>query len=145
MKFLDHTLLDSVYCKVCYNGSENIMYILWKISTNKMLEREFKNHVMDFASFVQKYQIENIFVDTTFCYFVIGTHIQKWHDEVIIPKYLDGGLKKMAFLAAEDLYSQVSHEQTFEEEKSLALQVNFFDQEQKAKQWLLAESDIKAF
>ena len=137
MQIIGDTLMDSQYCQIFWNGADNILYILWKKGTTNMRPEQFKNHLYEFSSFVQKFQVANIFVDTSSCFFTIGISLQKWHDDVIVPKYLEGGLRKMAFLTAKDFYAQVSHEQTFQEEKSQALQVQFFDDDQRAKDWLL--------
>ena len=136
MQISGNLLLDSKYCQTYWSEEESILYILWKKSTANMRQDQFKTHLHEFASFVQRHQVANIFVDTTSCHFTIGIGLQKWHDDIIVPKYLEGGLKKMAFLTAKDFYSQVSHEQTFQEEKSQALLVHFFDSAYKAKEWL---------
>lgn len=130
-------LFETNFCKTTWAEEENIMYVLWKEKTLTMHDDQFKEHLLSFAKFVQQYQVENIFVDTQLCFYTIGLNVQKWHDDVIVPLYLEGGLKKMAFLTSLDFYSQISHEQSFQEFNSRKLWVKFFDNADQAFKWLM--------
>ena len=134
-------IMDTRYCNAIFNVEQKTVYFSWKDRTTSMKPEDFKETILEFSRCVHEFQVEKVLTDTTSCHFTIDVNLQKWHDDVIVPKFINGGLKKMAFLISKDFFSQLSHELTFQEEKSKALLVQFFDSEPLAKEWLLNLAD----
>lgn len=127
---------DKKFCLNHIYPNKHQVDVFWKPKTIEMDSEDIKNELMAYAELMEKYHIEKIFVNTIKCYFTLSPALQIWHDEVIVPRYVAAGVRKMAFLQAEDIITQLSHEQAFDEENSQQLQVRFFDEAALAYAWL---------
>lgn len=119
------------------NEAENLFWIKWSPDTEHMQSDEFKNELTHYLALVQKHHPEKVLIDSSEFKFVILPAVQEWVDTKINSQVSLFGVKKIAFLTTPDIFSQVSIEQTVEEEHAVTmLDIQFFDDSQKASEWL---------
>ncbi|MBD0400814.1 hypothetical protein [Flammeovirga sp. EKP202] len=101
----------------------------------------FKNHISSFANLIEtdgaSHEVKSFVVDTRAYHFVMNLNIQEWHDKEIIPRYLNSGIKKIAFCLSGDLIRDLSIEQTFDESQAQSdeLSTLYFQDLRKALAW----------
>lgn len=118
-------------------ANENMMEIHWKPESSELNEDSFKEEISAFANSSGQSNPSSIFVNAIEYGFSITIELQNWHDENIIPQYTKAGVRKMAFILPQDLVTQLSIEQTFDENQAKSrIQVQYFSDELEAKSWL---------
>ncbi|MDW8211489.1 MAG: hypothetical protein RMJ44_10420 [Cytophagales bacterium] len=113
--------------------------VTWLPTTAQMSEEEFKIELLNQSQAAAPYGYARILIDTSKFSMIVTPPIQKWAQENIHRPIYETGLRpKIAFLASEDIFSQVSIEQTMDEEVANDFsQIRYFQTEEEALQWLL--------
>ncbi|WP_281612521.1 hypothetical protein [Flammeovirga sp. SubArs3] len=117
-------------------------FIQWKDAGSEMNDEEFMDHISSFAKLVETDGVNNrisgFVVDTRAYHYVMNLDVQKWHDDVIVPKYIASGITKIAFCLSGDLIRDLSIEQTFDEDKAQSgeIQIQYFQELRKATAWV---------
>ncbi len=102
----------------------------------EMTEEDFKNALLHYIDLVLKYKPNFVLVNTKKLKFLITVELQTWVDENI-NKISSPILKKMAVLLPEGFMEQLGVEQVLDEAEAKKISVLFFEDEQKAKEWLV--------
>jgi hypothetical protein len=68
--------------------------------------------------------------------FMVTPAVQEWTNMEVFANTFKAGLRKVAILASGDIITQLSAEQTFDEEIAKRKQNRFFDKEETALAWL---------
>lgn len=129
-------LYSTNFMSVYYDEKNSLISNKWTKATSKLTEETFKKEVLRHLENVEKLHPNKLLIDTSDFEFVIMPEIHDWHGETISPKYVEAGVKKIAFIVPEELFSQTSIEQTMEEEKDEVLETEYFDSETEALKWL---------
>lgn len=74
--------------------------------------------------------------------FLIAPDLQNWVAEQIIPQAIGFGLKKIAFVMSKEFVAQLSIEQTMDEVIEKPFDMQYFDDEDKAYQWIHTSSQV---
>jgi hypothetical protein len=130
-------IFENSFGKTIYNASSNMLEIHWKDSTEELEDEDFKAFLLQFTQDLLKFQTSGFFVNATKKMFIMRNEMQEWHDEVIVPKYIDAGIRKIAFHVGNNSTVDISLELTFDEKNSQKLQTRFFDDAENAKEWLV--------
>ncbi len=128
-------IYSSEYCDLYFDYQLRAMKVVW---TSKQLRNEvFKSVLQTFAEKAMKYKPKTLFVDARLHIYTVPPDIQKWHDENIIPTYIQSGIKKMAFVTPEFLFSELTTKKIFSQlNAKLSLPTQFFKSESEAQNWL---------
>ncbi len=129
-------VLQLPFLKVYLNEEQQIFEGFWKKESREMKDDEFMTHLEAFADLFSQHKVRGFYVDTRQYHAIMSVEIQAWHDEHIIPKYIQGGVEKIAFVMTEDFIPALTIEQAFDEPKAQVLQTRFFKEEAQAKQWI---------
>jgi len=129
---------DSQYLNSVFFPEQELIELTWKPSTDKMTEEEYKQEVLNFNDVVSKYCPKKILVDASSMFFVVVPELQEWTSRESIAVSLSVGMNKSAFVVSKDLFSQVSIEQTMDEEVGSIFINRYFDDKEDAKKWLLS-------
>lgn len=122
-----------------WNNELKIIEGIWKRSNSgkEMTEEEFENYILHLTEVAEKYKAEGLLVNIEEYHIPVPPELQEWHDKVIIPKYQQLGITKVAFVAKQntldELVAYISLEQTFEEEKAQAINTQFFQSLEEAR------------
>jgi len=131
------TLFTDQYTDIYEFVNQKILKFLWKETSQYISEEDYKNHVTLWANTVEAKKPIGILVDTRKHFVTIDPDLQAWFVNVIFPKYVASSIKKFAFLESEDFISQLSIEQTMEEDTNLPFQTRYFSDEKTALTWIL--------
>jgi hypothetical protein len=129
-------VLDLPYLITFYNEELHIFEAYWQKKDKEMSSSEFIYHLEEFAQLFEKYQVKGFYVDTRAYHIVMDLELQAWHDVNIVPKYIAGGVQKIAFVLPNEYIEALSIEQAFEEPQAKQLLVRHFDNETEAKAWI---------
>lgn len=127
---------EKEFWDILKNNDLNILEITWKKGPQEkeMMEEEFQQYLLHFVELVRELHPIGFLTNTQNYHVPIPPDIQEWHDQIIIPKYIELGIKKIAFVVSEeDLITFLSLEQTFEEKQAKEITTQFFDSPEKAR------------
>lgn len=97
----------------------------------------FKTDLQLFLKQVEKYKPEKNIWDLSKFELIIDIDLQTWIDDNINNKEFLLGVKKEAFVMPQDLITQLSIEQTMEENSGKKIVSKYFDSYDQALKWLL--------
>ena len=129
---------DSQYLNSVFFSEQELVEINWKPSTEKMTEEEYKQEILNINDIVLKFRPKKILFDASNMFFVVVPELQEWTNREGIPVSLSVGMNKSAFVVSKDLFSQVSIEQTMEEQAGSQFINRYFDNKEDARKWLLS-------
>ena len=115
-----------------------LLKLCWKPTSEHLGKKDYKRHVHIWADMVREKRPYAVLVDTRKHMVSIDLQMQTWFVENIFPKYAQSEMKKLAFIESEDFISQLSIEQTMDEDTNVPFKTAYFDREEKAIDWLLA-------
>ena len=127
---------ENDYCKIVYDAGKKLFEYKWKPGSENLDNEGFKTLLLEFAEMLKQRDAESFFADAREKQFIMTDEMQVWHDEVIVPKYVEAGIKRIAFCVEEFTPVDIAIEMTFDEENSKNLQTQFFDSVDLAKKWL---------
>ena len=91
---------------------------------------------------IVKYKPSNIIILSTEAKYVIPIETQDWIVATVTPLYEEHKVKKVAVIMSSDFITQLSFEQVVEEiEEEENTKILFFDDEEKATNWLEGKDD----
>jgi len=128
-------LYTSEYCNLYFDKSTKLMSITW--TSKPMNNDNFKAHLIVVGEKSTQYRPTSLFVDARLHKYTVSKEIQLWHDEVIVPIYIKAGIKKMAFLNPDSIFTEVTTKKVFQlDNAKQALPTEFFKSEKEALEWL---------
>jgi len=130
------TLYDSEFQSILYNEAKNIIGNVWKPNTAKINDRGFKEEILTFGKFIAEKKPKGILGNTQQLNFAIPPAFQDWIVDNYFATVLESGVQKYAIIVSTDLITQLSVEQTIEEEKSSGFVTRYFDNDAEALEWL---------
>jgi len=119
----DDRMLKVIWFAESQNMTVEDFKLQQKLQTNIIIERSYKYMLINSLSFA----------------FPISPDIQKWLDETQMNKAVDFGLKKIAILIPNDLFSGVSVEQTMNSDVAKKITTVYFKNEMEAITWLFED------
>lgn len=116
----------------------NIIEQFWVNKEGKMSEEEYKADMLNYLKFVEKYKPSSVLINLLDFNFSIVPSLQEWVDKNIATRTIKI-LKNIAMIMPTDFVERLSVEQTMEEPETFesSLEINYFDNEQEAIQWLI--------
>ncbi len=129
-------LHKSNYVEIYWEEENSLIIDKFLLMSIDMSPEEFKEEMIIFVEMCEKYMPEKELVHLLDMRFAIGVDEQTWMNEVIFPRYADI-IKRMAFLVPRNFISELSVEQTMEEEIGSKFLQKYFDSEEKARDWLM--------
>ena len=126
---------NSEYYQMNFDEQESLLKFTWK---DKFLSYDkFKESVSFYAELAEKYKPKYLFVDARKNQLTMSKEIQDWHDNTIIPRYSKAGVKAMAFVVPNNVFSELSHKKAFEQKNAKDKMITtFHNTEQDAIDWL---------
>lgn len=116
----------------------SIINNVWSPSTATLDEEGFKKEIEHFEAQISQHKPKAILGDTLQLRFPISPEVQQWIGEFLFPSVARAGVKKYAVIVSVDLITQLSVEQTVDEEKSGSFVFRYFSDSNKALEWLRA-------
>lgn len=129
--------LDFGYSKLIL--TEDYLEFIWNGTTEKMSAEEYKEIMLQYADFVEKYQPKKLLLDTSENKFIVTPELQEWSNNEIFTRSFKAGLTIIAYILPKDIVAQMSEEQLFDEEVSRKKVNRYFSDRQEAIDWLLEQ------
>lgn len=129
-------LYDSEYQEIHLDQKNGILKNSWKQLSDQMEDEDYKKELLNLKIFVEKYRPEKQLINTKEFGYTIGPQMQQWTDDHINEPHLKFGVQKAAFIMSEEIFAQVSVEQTMEELQGLNFEIRYFKDENEAISWL---------
>ncbi len=133
------TKYESDFIKINIDTDKDYIEAIRKLKTAFMTEEDYKRDVVDWIKIIETNKSKYQLVDDRDMKFIIAPEFQTWINENLVAPAVKAGLKKVAFLESPEIFAQVSVEQLMDDRKDTILKVQYFEDEDKAKNWLLTE------
>lgn len=130
------TLYDSEFQTISFDQETCILHERWKPETEKMNDTIFKTEMLNQLKAAKTAHPQSVITDTLQMNYVISVKMQEWMNITIFPEFIQSGITKIAILLTEELITQLSVEQTMEEEEGSKFSVLYFSDKKEAEKWL---------
>ncbi|WP_020531664.1 hypothetical protein [Flexithrix dorotheae] len=130
-----------------FDKEKSLLIHRWKPASKKLSEEECKTELLQQIVLVETFQPRITLADATNFFFTISIELQEWVDDELIPRAINAGLQKMAFVMSKEFVAQLSVEQTLNEKNAKEFMSAFFATEEEALEWLCdfpSPSDAKS-
>ena len=126
---------DSKFLKIVVN-LENKYFEMIRTSEYST-ESIYKKELTKMAEVVEKYQFSKLILDEGAYTYVIEPEWQNWLNKEIFPRAYKYGLRQIAIILKDEIFLQISLEQTFEEKEGSVFDTEYFNEKEKAIKWIL--------
>lgn len=129
-------IFEEEFLEAFLNEKLNIVEATWRrgFKNQEIGTQEFKNHLISFVKLLKKFSVKGFLVNAKEYHFTVPVDLQEWHDKEIIPEYIELGIEKSVFILPDDLFANVSINQTFEENEAQKINTQFVDSLEEARQ-----------
>ena len=117
--------------------SQDGYFIVKRTVSNDTDETEFKEVINNWRTTFEKYKPTKQLIDYSEYSFSISPELQQYINENLMKPLYKDGMRKVAFLLSRDLFAQLSIEKTMQKESGQLFEIKYFDDFDKAKNWLL--------
>lgn len=127
-------LYETAFSTVYIHKTHPVICHEYKPTTEYMNKEQYEMELNLLIEHINDYRAEGLFSDTRAFLFAITPDLQEWTNQ-----HLFGNIptiKKIAVMISPDFITQVSIEQTVEENKTDTIQTRFFADSHKALAWL---------
>ncbi|WP_027004047.1 hypothetical protein [Hugenholtzia roseola] len=131
-------IYENPFIHLFYYAETGLIHFYYYNDGASMEEEDFKTNMRVYADAVEQYLPDKLLVDTSILAYTIPVEVQEWVAKEIAPRTTC--LKRMAFVVADDVFSQVSVEQMMEEDE-IAQNYDaprYFNDPEEAKKWLFS-------
>ena len=131
-------LYQSKYQKNFFEQETGIIHNTWFLDSATMTSNDYKNELTRLVQLISKYSATKQLIDALNFKYTIDVDLQEWTDEEVSRKNKEAGIEKVAFILAEEIFSQMSIEQTMDGRVGQNMSVQYFTGEDDARKWLMA-------
>lgn len=139
------TLHKSKYINLIFDESHSLLIEKW--SNAPLNDDIYKSEMLIKQRVMKENQPKLVLDDITECDYIVVPEIQNWTEDLLAPVFIDIGLDKYALVINEDLFMEVSLEQTVDEIEDHATQhgdqlpftIKMFKDKEEALDWLLSD------
>lgn len=130
---------QSQYFTVFYHEVHGIFESSW-LNSQELTSTIFKKEMLIYVELAKKYKPTQYLVNDHDNKFVISIELQDWVNEYIFPHTMHEGVKKFALVVPQEIFAQISLEQTIEtgEENIKKIPTQYFPNRETSVQWLNA-------
>jgi len=83
---------------ITYRGPEKLVELTWLTETQGMTDQDFKDGILAFAECALQHSARGLIIDMREFRYRPSTEAQVLRDEVVVPKYVKAGVKKIAWI-----------------------------------------------
>lgn len=129
---------ESNFLLIKIDDKKKYLEAIRKPASKDMNDIDFQNDAKSWISVIEKYKPIVQLVDNIDMKYIIAPDIQIWINKHLIEPAVELGLKRVAFVETEELFSRVSVQQTMDENKNSPLIVKYFKNRENAESWLFS-------
>jgi hypothetical protein len=124
---------EKEYASIGYDETAQAMILLWKIGTTSA---EYRNTLNSLLLGMEHFQTSRVIVDTTHLG-AIHPDDQEWSISDWTVRAMSSGYTHLAIILPDDIFTQVSVEDTMSLVEDRILQSHYFSSMQEAKEWIM--------
>ena len=113
----------------------------WTRATKDMSEQQFRDGISRLAQFLERTQMPHALVDVTQMEHAPADDFEPWRQANIIPRYNAAGVKKFAFLMAQDYSATAENGTTPAPEGAANFPTGYFRSRDAVAKWFDGSSD----
>ncbi len=127
----------SKFSRVLADPEKQLVIQEWFADSKLMTETDFKNELFALTEHgYEAFKPKKVLVLQQNFHFIVTPELQEWaakNSGSVLEKVK---AEKIAFVVSPDFFSKISVEQTMSERPDTPIKIQFFDCEEKAKEWL---------
>lgn len=131
------TVYESRFLTIFYEKENDLFIEVFSPETEDMDEATYKEEMLKLLELTEKYRPTKALVNLKDFRFTIEPKLQEWQDKHVFAKGVELGLAWTAILVSSDFLTQVSVEQSLNEEAGKQTNSQYFEDEKSAREWLL--------
>ncbi len=120
-----------------YEKENSLITFIWTAETETMTDDEYKDVLITGIGLLDKYPSKFLLSSQKDKKYVVHPEAQEWVGKEALPKIFEKGIIKYAIVESEDIVINLATEQTIDEDETKEYGVLFFDDEAKARKWLI--------
>jgi hypothetical protein len=124
------------YLSISHDQANQLFHYVFGANTQYMSSEEYISELQVFIDLVKKHEPKRVLGDMVDFNFTITPQVQEWINEKLFPVYQQVGFKKIAILLSKGFFQSLSIQQTMQEENATSFQTAYFDNAEKASEWL---------
>jgi len=128
-------VFDNEFETVNFYEDRQLFESVWKKNSEKMVDADYRNEIVKQFAFIATKKFKYVFFDTLEFYFTIAPDTQIWNNEILVKHLHDAGVEKVGVAIAPDIFSEVSVEQTIEENSNIKFKTAYFKTKEEALEW----------
>ncbi len=130
------TTYESQFTTVTFDAVTGLQEQFWK-TTENFSNDDYKTEVSANADNVLTNNAKFLLSDTNNFNYTISPELQEWSTENFFARIVAAGIRKYAILLPQEVFAEISIQQTVEENTSNTIQVQYFENGELARKWLL--------
>jgi hypothetical protein len=128
-------IFSNKFVKFFLDKEKSLISYKWSSKTEKLTDEEYKTIILKGVDFVIQYKPKFLIADQRDKDYIVTPELQIWNGKETLPKLFENGIIKFAIIESEDFIIKLATKQTMDEHKEKEYDVEFFDNENNAKEW----------
>lgn len=124
------------YLNVFFDQDSQVLKTTWNQHNAQMLDADIKATILACVDLIKTLKPVYFLANDLNRAFAYPVDTQKWVAMTLAQACIEVELKKYAILLPDELIAQLSTEQTVEEAGQLPFEIQYFDNEEKALEWI---------
>lgn len=123
--------------KISYQAETRVMSVVVSSDTEYIGDESFQEAQWKILAMIRKYLPNSLLINVQDLRYTIPPEMQEWTAKEVIPKMIEIGVRKLAYIIPQDFYAQLSIEQLADELPNFNFERRIFADEKTAMNWLL--------
>lgn len=130
-------LYENKYGVISFDKKRSFIKMVRLAETKHMSEKEYKETMLKLRDSVIVKKAKYALLDNRELHFVVRPKLQDWANIEIVAPAFKNSLERVAFVEGEDLFANISSQQTMEDNDKTKKPFRYFNNENKAMEWLI--------
>ncbi len=135
-------VFNNKYCVLSYADKSQTLDQIWSAETENMTIEDYKNIQLNTVKQFKDNCAKRIYVYLKDFRWPIVPDIQIWTNYNIIKPLINANILKISYIVPEEFITQLSMEQTLEEDEEQKFPYKYFTNEKEARDWLLFQKNL---
>jgi len=133
-----NTIYKSAFSQIDYDVENSIFENRW-LDSKQLTAAIFKEEMLQYVKLVKEHLPHNFLVDNHDNEYAIPVEVQEWVNVHVFPNTMHAKVNKIALVVPDDIFAQVSLEQTVEDGEGIIGRVptQYFTTKDAALKWLI--------
>ncbi len=125
----------SRFCTTEFDVRHSLLKQVWFRESQFLTDSLYQKEILIYAEYLNEFSPTKTLTNLKDFYFIITPFLQSWHMKTV--DFYVKSVKKNAIIMSVDLFTQVSVQQTLDENIEIMLFTRYFSSEEEAMIWIL--------